>query len=133
LIFIDSNLPMYLVGGAHPHKVDSQLILERLVAAGERLVTDAEVVQEILHRYSAIERRDAIQPAIDVLLEIVDEILPIERTEVLRAAAFVTGRERHRARDAIHLAVMERYGIRCIVSFDRGYDRSPGIERIFGP
>lgn len=124
---------MYLVGGAHPHKVDSQLILERLVAAGERLVTDAEVVQEILHRYSAIERRDAIQPAIDVLLGIVDEILPIERTEVLRAAAFVTGRERHGARDAIHLAVMERYGIRRIVSFDRGYDRSPGIERIFGP
>jgi predicted nucleic acid-binding protein len=133
LIFIDSNLPMYLVGGAHPHKVDSQLILERLVAAGERLVTDAEVVEEILHRYSAIERREAIQPAIDVLLGIVDEILPIERTEVLRAAVLVTGRERHGARDAIHLATMERYGIHRIVSFDRDYDRAPGIERIFRP
>jgi len=30
-------------------------MLERLIAAGERLVTDAEVLQEILHRYTAIE------------------------------------------------------------------------------
>jgi hypothetical protein len=31
-------------------------------------VTDAEVLQEILHRYVAIDRRDAIQPAFDALL-----------------------------------------------------------------
>ena len=32
------------------------------------LLTDAEVLQEILHRYVAINRRDAIQPAFDALL-----------------------------------------------------------------
>jgi predicted nucleic acid-binding protein len=46
---------MYLIGAAHPHKTDAQVILERLIAAGQRLVTDAEVLQEILHRYTAIE------------------------------------------------------------------------------
>jgi hypothetical protein len=30
-------------------------------------VTSAEVLQEILHRYVAINRRDAIQPAFDAL------------------------------------------------------------------
>ncbi|MFN0171838.1 MAG: PIN domain-containing protein, partial [Bryobacteraceae bacterium] len=54
MIFVDSNVAMYLVGAAHPHKTDSQILLERLIAAGERLVTDAEVLQEILHRYTAI-------------------------------------------------------------------------------
>jgi hypothetical protein len=34
------------------------------------------------------------------------------------------------ARDAIHIAVMERHGIRQIFSFDRGFDAFPGIERI---
>jgi predicted nucleic acid-binding protein len=74
VIFIDSNVPMYLVGAPHPHKADARRILEGLVAAGEKLVTDAEVMQEILHRYLAIQRRDAIQPAFDALLGVVDEV-----------------------------------------------------------
>ena len=68
VILVDSNVPMYLVGASHPHKTDSQRILERLISERERLVTDAEVLQEILHRYVAIDRRDAIQPAFDALL-----------------------------------------------------------------
>ena len=39
MIFIDSNVPMCLVGAAHPHRTDSQILLERLIAARERLVT----------------------------------------------------------------------------------------------
>ena len=48
MIFVDSNIPMYLVGATPPHKVDAQRLLERFVTARERLVTDAEVLQEIL-------------------------------------------------------------------------------------
>ena len=77
---------MYLVGAPHPHKTDCHVILERLTAEGERLVTDAEVLQETLHRYCAIEKRDAIEPAFRAILAIIDEILPIERRDVLRAA-----------------------------------------------
>jgi hypothetical protein len=50
VILIDSNIPMYLIGAAHPHKADAQRLLEKLIADRERLVTDAEVLQEILHR-----------------------------------------------------------------------------------
>jgi predicted nucleic acid-binding protein len=65
LIFIDSDIPMYLAGASHPHKTDAQLILENLVAARERLVCDAEVLQEILHRYVAIARWEAITQALN--------------------------------------------------------------------
>src|SRR5262249_32393409 len=63
VILIDSNIPMYLVGTPHPHKHDAQRLLEKLISERQRLVTDAEVLQEILHRYVAISRPDAIQPA----------------------------------------------------------------------
>ena len=76
---------MYVVGSAHPHKIDAGIVLERLVAAGERLVTDAEVFQEILHRYTAINRREAIGPAFQAMLDIVDEVMPIDKADVLRA------------------------------------------------
>ena len=36
------------------------------------------MLQEILHRYVAIDRRDAIQPAFDALLGVVDEVLAVD-------------------------------------------------------
>ena len=132
MILVDSNIPMYLVGAAHPHKVDAQRAPERLVSEQHRLVTDAEVLQEILHRYSAIDRRDAIQPAFDVLLATVDAVFPIDASVVERAKAVVLARRSLSARDAIHVAVMEQEGIRRILSFDSGFDTVPGIERLTG-
>src|SRR5260370_30427369 len=121
---------MYLIGAAHPHKTEAQVILERLTAAGERLVTDAEMLQEILHRYTSINRRVAIGPALRVTLDIVDEVFPIEKAEVLRAGEITQNRTSMSARDAVHIAVMERHGIRTIVSFDADFDRWRGLQRI---
>ena len=130
MILVDSNIPMYLVGAAHAHKTDAQRLVERALSDGERLVTDSEVLQEILHRYVAISRRDAIQPAFDALLGIVDDVLPIRRVEALRARDIVLGHDRISARDAVHLAVMEENGIARVLSFDRGLDAYPGIVRL---
>src|SRR5580693_9560834 len=98
---------MYLIGAAHPHKAEAQVILERLIAAGERLVTDAEVLQEILHRYTAIDKREAIGPALQVTLDIVDEVFPIGKAEVLRAGEITRSRAMMSARDAVHIAGVE--------------------------
>jgi predicted nucleic acid-binding protein len=130
LIFLDSNIPMYLIGSAHPHKIEAQILLERLIAAGERLVTDAEVLQEMLHRYAAINRRDAIGPALQTTLDLADEIFPIEKADVLRAAGIIRAHPALSARDAVHIAVMERHGVHSILSFDADFDHWPGLKRI---
>jgi uncharacterized protein len=128
--FVDSNIPMYLVGAHHPHKVDAQRLLERLVSDRQRLVSDAEVLQEILHRYVAINRRDAIQPAFDALFGIVDEIYPVDTVAAERAKEIVMGHRQVSARDALHLAIMEQNEIERILSFDSGFDGFPGITRL---
>ena len=130
MILIDSNIPMYLVGTPHPHKSDAQRLLEKLVSDRQRLVTDAGVLQEILHRYTAINRRDAIQPAFDALLGIIDQILAIDHPIVERAKEIVLGHRKMSARDAVHLAVMEQHGIEQILTFDSGFDGFPGIKRL---
>lgn len=130
MILVDSNIPMYLVGAEHPHKVDSRRLLERAVAERRRLVTDAEVLQEILHRYVAIERRDAIQPCFEVLLEIVDEVLAVDLAIVERARDIVIGHPDLTARDAVHLAIMREHGIEQILTFDRHFDGLPGVTRL---
>ncbi len=121
---------MYLVGAAHPHKLDAKHLLERCLRERIPLVTDAEVLQEILHRYVAIRRRDAIQPAFDLLLGVVEEVYPVDRRCVERAKAIVLERGQLSARDALHIALMERNGVTRIASFDAGFDSIPGIERI---
>jgi len=121
---------MHLVGATHPHKTDAQVLLERLIAAGERLVTDAEVLQDILDRYTAINKREAIEPALRVILAVVDEVFAIEKADVLRAAEIAQKPAQMSARDAVHLAVMERNAIGSLVSFDSDFDRWPGLKRI---
>ena len=121
---------MYLIGAAHPHKTDSQQLLERCISRNERLVTDAEVLQEILHRYVAIQRRDAIQAAFETLLTIVDEVFPITQRDLQRAKEIVLGSRALSARDALHLAVMEHNSVENILTFDRGFDGFPGVTRI---
>jgi len=131
MIFVDSNIPMYLVGAGHPHKTDAQRILERLVSERKRLVTDAEVLQEILHRYTSIDRRDAIQPAFDALLDIVDQVLAVDYAVVDTAKQLVLAYRRISARDAVHLATMKLHEIDQILTFDTGFDGLTGITRLF--
>lgn len=130
MILVDSNIPMYLVGAPHPHKADAQRLLEQCITKRRRLVSDAEVLQEVLHRYVAIDRRDAIQPAFDALLGVVDEVFPIDASIVEKAKSILSGERRLSARDAVHLAVMERHGIKEVMTFDAGFDGYPGIARL---
>jgi hypothetical protein len=130
VVLIDSNVPMYLVGASHPHKADAVRLLESAVTEGWRLITDAEVLQEICHRYVAIERRDAIQPAFDSILGLVDEVVPVTRSDAEGAKDLLLGLPTLSARDAIHVAVMRRRQVETIMSFDQGFDACPGVQRI---
>lgn len=130
MIFVDSNIPMYLVGAEHPNKAAAIRALEVVTRRGERLVTDVEVLQEILHRYSAIRRTDVIEIAFEVLLGLVSETFPIEIGDVEQAKDVVRGAYQLSARDSLHVAVMQRHGVDTIMSFDRGFDRYPGFNRL---
>lgn len=130
MIFVDSNIPMYLIGADHPNKTAAQRLLERCARDGEVLVTDAEVLQEILHRYGAIRRHDAIEPAFDALLGLVDQTFSVHRGDVEEAKTLMSNHRSLSARDALHVAIMRREGVQSILSFDRGFDGVEGIERL---
>ena len=130
MIFVDSNVPMYLVGASHPNKDRALTLLTRFVQSGERFVTDVEVFQEILHRYTAIQRPDAIDPAFASLDAIADNILTFGMLEIRAARSLIDFVKGISARDALHVAVMRKAGVHRILSFDSGFDSIPEIERI---
>ncbi len=121
---------MYLIGSSHPNKERTISILERLVRDEERLVTDAECLQEILHRYTAIRRIEAIQPAYDALLGIVDEVFPVDYDALIMAKDLLLVSRQVSARDTVHAAVMKGMGVDNIFSFDSDFDEFSFITRL---
>ena len=130
MIFVDANVPMYLVGGDHPNKTTVMGLLPILTATGEQFVTDVEVYQEILHRYHATQRREVVDAAFEALDDLVSSILVFERDDVLEANDILDSAPGLSARDAIHIAVMRKAGVNRILSFDRGFDAFREVERV---
>lgn len=132
MVFVDSNIPMYLVGASHPNKQLAETVLRRILSGERSLVTDAEVFREVLHRYSAIVRHDAIDPAFRLLKQVVDTCWSITLDHVNRTKTFLESYRGLTARDAVHLAVMEANDVLEILTFDTGFDVVPGVTRIVG-
>ena len=117
-------------GGASEQGAGATPPADRRSLAAIGWSTDVEVLQEILHRYAAIGRLDAIQPAFDALLGVVDEVFPIDAADVDLAKDVLLGGMSFTARDALHIAVLERHGVNRVMSFDADFDRRPGLTRL---
>ena len=99
--------------------------------SGERLVTDAEVYQEVLHRYTSIRSPEMVDDAFSALDYIVSKVFMVGRSDMDTARDLLRAIPGISARDALHVAIMRREGISRVFSFDSGLDACPGIERIY--
>jgi uncharacterized protein len=129
--FIDTNVPIYAAGRAHPLKEPCAQILLLVAEHPQAFVTNAEVLQELLHRYLALrlwpQGRDAFQ-RFSVLME--ERVEPVHAADVERAADLADAHRELGGRDLLHAAVMRRLGMRRIISADTGFDRLPDLERL---
>lgn len=119
---------MYLVGEPHRHRDRLETFLRS--HAGEPFVTSAEVYQEVIHRYVAIDRREAIGDCFALLDSLVQRVFPITREDAEQAREIASAQRRLSGRDCLHLAVMERHGLDHILTLDEGFDYWPGITRL---
>jgi predicted nucleic acid-binding protein len=130
MIYVDSNVPMYLVGSDHPNK---QRVIERssqLVRGREQLVTSAETFQEILHRYLAIRDRTHLNAAYEALEAMVSLVADVEKRDVDAARSLSGSHPALSSRDCLHVAVMARLRCQTIWSYDSGFSAVASIQRI---
>ncbi len=130
MILVDSNVWMYAAGAEHPHRTPS-LSFVRAVAKGEaKAVIDAEVLQEILHRYRAMGRWREGSELFDLVRRIAPEVLPITAQTLDHARVLLDAHPTMTARDALHASVALEHGIGVICSYDRDFDGLTGITRL---
>ncbi len=130
MILLDANIFMYAMGSSHPHKGPSLALLARIVEGEVEAVVDAEVLQEILHRYRAIGRWDDGKEVYDLARVAVPRVLSVT-AETADAARRLM--DRHRgltARDALHAASCSVADLAAICSYDRGFDVIDDLVRL---
>lgn len=101
------------------------------IARGElAAVTDVEVCQEILHRYTALGEREQASHVARLFMQLVPEVLPITKADLLLRLEMHGRYTSLQARDALHVAAMHHSSLQLIISADRHFDEVEGIERI---
>jgi len=128
--FLDANVVMYAAGAEHPLRKPCRQALRRAVDAHVPLITDAEVLQEILHRYFAIRRPDAAAAVYRSAVDLCEEVTPITEKDTARALELLQTHAELTPRDAIHVATMESAGVRRLLSADRDFDVVPSVRRV---
>ena len=130
--FLDTNIFTYAAGREHPLKASCVAILRRVAREELEALTNAEVLQEILYRYSAIgELQRGLHLAHLAVDQVGGDVLPVTLADMQHAFDLVgrygTG---IRCRDAVHAATMLNNGLTHLISADGHFDVIQGITRV---
>lgn len=130
-IFIDANIPIYATGRAHPLRTPCIRVLRLIGDHPNAFVTDAEVLQELVHRYLALRLWPEGKGVLIRFARLMrDRVEPIFADDVEMAASLADRYSGLSARDLIHAAVMSRLGLSRIATADRAFSQLPGFERL---
>ena len=129
-VFIDANVPVYAAGRPHPNKTPCVRIMAMVVEQPLAFFTDVEVLQELVHLYTASRRwalgREVLRDFTEVMH---GRIEPVYVEDVNLAARLVDEHPGVSARDLVHAAVMRWVGADRIVSAD-GFRPSAGCGAV---
>jgi predicted nucleic acid-binding protein len=129
--FLDANVPIYAAGRPHRLKQPSAQVLMLAAERPAAFVTDAEVLQELLHRYLALrlwpQGKEVFHRFADLMR---DRVEPVQAADVEQAARLADKYPELGARDLLHAAVMLRLGVHRLVSADVGFDGLSELERL---
>lgn len=130
MILVDTNVLMYAGGAAHPHKEPSLRFLDRVARGEVDAVLDAEVLQEVLHRYRALDRWEEGRRVFDLSRTLFPLVLPVTAEVMDRARLLLDAYPHLLARDAVHAGVVLEHGLDGICSYDRDFDAVAGLRRV---
>ena len=128
--FLDANVLMYAAGGPHSLRESCRAALQAAIDQRVSLVTDSEVLQEILHRYFALQRPEIAREVYDAATELCDEVLSVSERTTARARELLLRYRNITARDAVHIAAMEEGGLRRLLSTDSDFDTVDEVQRV---
>jgi uncharacterized protein len=129
-MYVDTIIFMYAMGAESHFRDPCARILRAGAADKAVLVTSAETLQEVLHRYRSVGRHDDIRVTFAAISAAVQRILPVtydDVDEARRLGERLPKGSGVSARDLVHAAVARRQGLREILTVDAGLASIPGV------
>ncbi len=130
MMLVDANIMMYAAGSEHANRAPSIDFLSQVARGEVEAAVDAEVLQEILHRYRAIRRWGEGRQIYDSTRQLFTVCYPITADVIDVARSFLDTYQGISARDALHAGVVEVNRLDALCSFDRGFDRISSMTRV---
>lgn len=87
------------------------------------------MLQEILYRYSSIQRLDLARDVYEGFTAICPNVFDVTLADTDLAMDLLTKGAGLSARDAVHAAVMLNHDVEWIATFDADFDRVLGVRR----
>ena len=130
--FLDVNVPMYAAGKAHSYKESCVWVLTEIANGRLDVVIDAEIIQEVLYRYGAIQQWQIGVQMAQNLQDLVPVVLPVTGNDMKTAVSLFAQHAPQgvKARDVLHTAVMQTHQISHIISTDKHFDQIEGMARL---
>lgn len=131
-ILLDVNVPVYAAGQIHPYKEACVWVMTEIAEGRLAVAIDTEMIQEILYRYGVLQRWAIAVAVATHLLDLVPTVYPVLPADA-RLAIELFGRyapQGVKARDLLHVAVMQNNGLTKILSTDEHFDRVEGVTRL---
>lgn len=129
-VFVDSNIAMSVAGADHPNRGPATWFLETVGDAGYELCTSAEVLQEILYRYTALGRADLADRVYDLFVGLVPTVFSVTLADTDLAKPILLSTPGLSAHDAVHAGVLLNREVSWLATFDRGFDWVEGVNRV---
>lgn len=127
-LFVDTTVPLYAVGGPHPHKAACVAVLQAATDRQVHLHASAELVQEFLfHRLRRTSRPEAVAQTMDVVTLLT--LYPFDSSVIDRMLAVVSAGAIG-GRDAVHAATALGAGFDRIVTADTDFHAVPGLATV---
>jgi hypothetical protein len=130
MILVDTNVLMYAAGAEHRFKRPSADLLDRVASGDVEAAVDAEILQEILHRYRLADRWKDGKRLYELSRAVFPVVLPVTDAVMDASVALLDRYRRLTARDAVHLAACRVFEVPSICSYDRDLDGIEGIARV---
>lgn len=119
MIFVDTSVLMYAVGGEHPLRSEARTFFLESAERGRPLATSAEVLQELLHAYLPVGRTETLDAALRLAEGRIATVWSVEEDDVRLARLLADRHPSLGARDVLHLACCRRRDVTRAKTFDR--------------
>jgi len=131
-VFVDVNIPMYAAGQKHPYREACAWLMTEITEGNIDAAIDTEIIQEILYRYGALKKWAIAVSISTSVLEICPTVFSLQPEDAWTAIQLFDryAPQGIKARDLIHVAVMQNNGIGSIISTDKHFDQIEGITRL---